>query len=165
MRIAGSTTTRSRACLSLAALLVSGCARLYVSPLSPPPYRAEVRAPYDAAWGALVQALAKGNIPLRAIARDSGVIASDEFVTPIGLFADCGSLGDDRIEGEAVVSFTIFAEDHGSETRLLINSKMRTQAARRGSSGTLKPTPVYQCASTGRFEANLYDAVQESTKK
>ena len=161
----GSTTTRSRACLGIVALLMSGCTRLYVSPLSPPPYRAEVRAPYDAAWTALVRALAKLNIPLRAIARDSGVIASDEFVTSIGLYADCGRIGDDRIEGEAVVSFTIFAEDDGSETRLLINSKMRTQAARRGSSGKLKPTPVYLCASTGRFEANLFDSVQESTRK
>jgi hypothetical protein len=86
-------------------------------------------------------------------------------VTPIGLFADCGRLGDDRIEGEALVSFTIFTEDNGAETRLLINSKMRTHAARRGSSGKLRPTPVYQCASTGRFEANLLDAVQESVKK
>jgi len=161
----GSITTRGRAWTVVAALLVSGCARPYVTPLSPPPYRAEVPAPYDAAWNGLVHALAKANIPLRAIARDSGVIASDEFVTPIGLFADCGRIGDDRIEGEAIVSFTIFAEDNGPETRLLINSKMRTQTARRGSSGALKPTPVYPCASTGRFEANLLDAVQEATRR
>ena len=159
------TITRNKALVGVAVLLASGCARPHVSPLSPPPYRAEVRAPYDLAWMALVHALAKGNIPLRAIARDSGVIASDEFLTPIGVFADCGRIGDDRIEGEAVVSFTIFAEDNGPETRLMINSKMRTQAARRGSSGKLNATPVYQCASTGRFEANLFDAVQESTKK
>lgn len=161
----GSTTTASRALAGVAVLLVSGCGRLYVSPLSPPPYRAEVRAPYDAAWTALVHALAKLNIPLRAIARDSGVIASDEFVTPVGIFADCGRIGDERIEGEAIVSFTIFAEDNGPETRIMINSKMRTQAARRGSSGKLKPTPVYQCVSTGRFEANLFDSIQESARK
>jgi len=156
---------RSNAGLGLAALLLVGCGGLYVSPLSPPAYRAEVRAPYDAAWTALVQALAKGNIPLRAIARDSGVIASDEFVTPIGVMADCGRIGDDRIEGEALVSFTIFADDNGPQTRLLINSKMRTLAWRRGSSGGYKPAPVHQCVSTGRFEANLFDALQESTKK
>lgn len=160
-----STITRSSALAAAAALILAGCGGLYVSPLSPPPHRAEVRASYDAAWNGLVHALAKANIPLRAIARDSGVIASDEFVTPVGLFADCGRIGDDRIEGEAIVSFTIFAEDNGPETRLLINSKMRTQVARRGSSGKFKPIPVYQCVSTGRFEANLLDAVQESTKK
>lgn len=161
----GSITTSARAWAIGVALLAAGCARPYVTPLSPPPYRAEVKAPYDAAWNGLVHALAKANIPLRAIARDSGVIASDEFVTPIGLFADCGRIGDDRIEGEAIVSFTIFAEDNGPDTRLLINSKMRTQTARRGASGKLQPVPVYPCASTGRFEANLLDAVQEATKK
>jgi hypothetical protein len=162
----GSITTRNRLCLGVAALFLAGCGGgLYVAPLSPPPYRAEVRASYDAAWAALVQALAVGNVPLRAIARDSGVIASDEFVTPIGLFADCGRIGDDRIEGEATVSFTIFAEDHGPETRLLINSKMRTHTSRRGSSGDFKPVPVRPCASTGRFEANLLDAVQDATRK
>ena len=161
----GSTTIRSSARVAVAALIVAGCGALPVSPLSPPPYKSEVRAPYDAAWNGLVHALAKANIPLRAIARDSGVIASDEFVTPVGLFADCGRIGDDRIEGEALVSFTIFVEDNGPETRFLINSKMRTQIARRGSSGALKPLPVSQCVSTGRFEANLLDAVQESTKK
>jgi hypothetical protein len=160
-----STTIPSNLRVAAAAVFLSACGGLYVSPLSPPPYRAEIQAPYDAAWTALVNALAKGNIPLRAIARDSGVIASDEFVTPIGVLADCGRIGDDRIEGEANVSFTIFVEDNGPATRLLINSKMRTQAARRGASGTLKPTPVYPCASTGRFEGNLYEAVQETTKK
>jgi hypothetical protein len=160
-----STTIRSSLGLGVLALWLSGCGGLYVSPLSPPPYRADVRAPYDAAWTGLVHALAKSNIPLRAIARDSGVIASDEFVSPIGALADCGRIGGDRIEGEAAVSFTIFVEDNGPETRLLINSKMRTQAWRRGSSGSLKPAPVYQCASTGRFEANLFESLQETTKR
>jgi len=147
------------------ALALSACARPHVSPLAPPPYRAEIPAAYDRTWTALVRALARENLPLRAIARDSGVIASDEFVTPIGVMADCGRIGDDRIEGEALVSFTIFADDNGPETRLLINSKMRTLAWRRGSSGGYKPAPVHQCVSTGRFEANLFDALQESTKK
>jgi hypothetical protein len=163
--VASTTIRRSSLPLGVAVGLLAGCGGLYVSPLSPPPYRAEVKAPYDAAWSALVHTLAKGNIPLRAIARDSGVIASDEFVTPVGVLADCGRIGDDRIEGEANVSFTIFVEDNGSETRLMINSKMHTQAARRGSSGSLKPTPVYPCASTGRFEANLLESVQEAARK
>ena len=85
---------------------------------------------------ALVRALARENLPLRAIARDSGVIASDDIVTPIGLWADCGTIGDDRFEGEALVSFTLFVEPSGGATRVQINSKMRTQAYRKGSSGS-----------------------------
>jgi hypothetical protein len=160
----GSTIT-GRLVLGAAALAVAACARLYVSPLPPPPYRLEIAAPYDATWVALVRALAQQNVPLRAIARDSGVIASDEFVTPINLYADCGQVGGDQLEGEAVVSFTLFAEPNGRSTRLQVNSKMRTQAHRRGTSGKLRPSPVYQCASTGRFEANLLDSVRDLVKE
>lgn len=127
---------------------LGGCARLYVWPLAPLPHRAEIAAAYDRAWAALVRALAKENVPLRAIARDSGVIASDDF-----------------IEGEALVAFTLFAEPNGASTRIQVNAKMRTHMHRKGSSGKLRPAPVYQCASTGRFEANLLDAVRELVKE
>jgi len=62
------------------------------------------------------------------------------------------------------VTFTVFAEADGALTKLQINSSMRTQAHRKGSSGTLKAKPVYACASTGRFEANLVDAIREAVK-
>jgi hypothetical protein len=42
---------------------------------------------------------------------------------------------------------------------------MRTQAHRKGSSGKLRPMPVYPCASTGRFEANLVEAVRDLVKE
>jgi hypothetical protein len=143
--------------VSVAGLLVlAGCTGKHVSPLTPPPYRTEMTASYGATWAAIVKALARQNIPLRAIARDSGVIASDEFVTPIGVYADCGSLGGDRIEGEALVSYTLFAAPNGDGTRIQINSKMRTFGHRKGS---------YQCVSTLRFEANLVDAIQELVKE
>jgi hypothetical protein len=146
-------------------LLLVGCARPVISPLAPPPYRAEIGASYEATWTALVRALARQNVPLRAIARDSGVIASDDMAAPIGLYADCGRVGNDLLEGDALVSFTVFVEPNGGRTRVQVNSKMRTQAHRRGSSGKLRPDPVYQCASTGRFGANLLDAVQELVKE
>jgi len=147
-------------------LALTACGRPHVSPLAPPPYRAEIPAAYDRTWTALVKALAHENLPLRAIARDSGVIASDDTITPIGLWADCGTLGDDRVEGEAIVSFTLFVEANGQDsTRVQINSKMRTQAHRKGSSGSLKPLPVYPCASTGRFEANLVETVRDLVRE
>jgi hypothetical protein len=146
------------------ALSPLGCARPHISPLAPPPYRAEVDAGYDVTWTALVRAVAKQNLPLRAIARDSGVIATDDVVTPIGLYSDCGRLGDEALEGEALVTFTVFAEPNGTGTRLQINSSMRTQGHRRGSSGKLKTSPVYTCASTGRFEANLVDAIRDAVR-
>ena len=50
-------------------------------------------------------------------------------------------------------------------TELQVNAKMRTQAYRRGSSGNLKPDPVRPCVSTGRWEANLADAVRRLVKE
>ena len=148
------------------ALALTACARPHVSPLAPPPYRGEIPAGYDRTWTALVRALARENLPLRVVARDSGVIASDDTVTPIGLWADCGTLGSDRVEGEAIVSFTLFVEPNGTnDTRVQVNSKMRTQAHRKGSSGKLKPLPVYPCASTGRFEANLLETVRDLVRE
>jgi len=177
-----STTTSSRtgslraggvtpaACTRLTVLagvtvLLGACSGLYVSPLAPPPYQVDIAARYDATWAAVVRALARENVPIRAIARDSGVIASDDFIAPIGVYADCGRVGGELVEGEALVAFTLFAEPNGTWTRVLVNSKMRTHMQRKGSSGTLRPMPVYQCASTGRFEANLLDAVRELVKE
>jgi hypothetical protein len=161
-----STITRGSLAVVVCALALTGCARPHVSPLAPPPYRVEISATYARTWSALVKALARENLPLRAIARDSGVIASDDFVTPIGLWADCGTIGDDRLEGEALVAFTLFAEANGAGSTLVqVNSKMRTHGHRKGGSGKLKASPVYPCASTGRFEANLVDTVRDLVKE
>ena len=141
------------------------CARPHIMPITPPPYRGVVAAPYDATWKALIRSLARQNLPLRAVARDSGVIATDEFVSPINLYADCGQVKGDQLEGDALVSFTLFVEPEGEQTRIQVNSKMRTQGHRRGSSGKLRADPVYQCASTDKFEANLFDVVRELVKQ
>lgn len=141
--------------------LLAGCSRPYVTPILPPPHRDEIPAPYEVTWRALIRALAKENVPLRTVAKDSGVIASDDFVTPIGVYADCGRIGDALLEGEALVTFTLFVQPNGTgSTVLQINAKMRTQGHRKGGSGSLKSQPVFQCASTGRWEANLVDTVR-----
>ena len=157
--------TRAQSRLSgvaLGALLAGGCAS-YISPLQPPPYRDHVAASYDVTWDALIRALAYDNVPLRAVARDSGVIASDDFVSPIGVYADCGSMGDKPLEGETLVSFTVFVRANGGTTDLQINSKMRT--FRLGRPGKLKPDPNYGCVSTTRWEPNLVDAVRRYVKE
>jgi len=149
-----------------AAGALGACARPFISPLLPPPFRDQVEAPYDATWRALIRALAADNVPLRTVAKDSGVISSDDIVSPIGVFADCGRLGAVALEGEALVTFTVFVHSNGGPaTDVQVNSKMRTQAHRRGDSGKLRPEPVYQCVSTGRWEANLLDTVRRLVKE
>lgn len=147
-------------------LALGGCNRVIVSPLAVPPYRSQMIAPYDDTWKALVRALMMDNLPLRVVAKDSGVIASDDFVSPIGVYADCGRFGDAVLEGEALIAFTVFVQpgrDGGTEIQ--VNAKMRTQTYRRGPLGIVTTEPVYQCVSTGRWEANLRDTVRSLVKE
>ena len=142
-----------------------GCAS-YISPLQPPPYRDQVAASYDRTWSALIRALAFDNVPLRVVAKDSGVISSDDFISPIGVYADCGRIGEALLEGEALVAFTLFVQPgRDGATLIQVNSKMRTHAYRRGSSGKLKTDRVFECVSTGRWEANLLDSVRRLVKE
>ncbi len=145
---------------------LGGCAGPVISPIAPPPVRDEAPAGYDATWRALVRALAGENVPLRVVAKDSGVISSDDFVSPIGVYADCGRIGDVLLEGEALVAFTLFVQPgRDGATAIQVNSKMSTRAYRRGSSGKLKTDRVFQCVSTGRWEANLLDSVRRIVKE
>ncbi len=151
---------------SLGLVALGACARPFVSALAEPPYKNRAPAGYDATWRALIRVFQMENVPLRAVAKDSGVIASDDFVSPIGVYADCGRLGDVPLEGEALVAFTVFVQPSGNDaTDIQVNAKMRTQAYRRGSTGKLKSDQVFQCVSTGRFEANLGDTVRHLVKQ
>ena len=145
---------------ALGLLSLAGCSRAYVAPVLPSAYTEQIEAPYDAVWRALVRALARENVQIRTIARDSGVIASEAVPTTIGLYADCGRFGDERVEGDAQVAFTIFVEAVSTtQTAVQVNTRMRTDTYTRGS-GAPKPRPGIPCASTGRWEANLLDSVR-----
>ena len=149
-----------------ALVAVGGCSGPFVSPLAAPPYRGHISASYDDTWKAFIRALAIDNVSVRAVEKDSGVIASDDFVSTIGVYADCGRVGDVVLEGEALVSFTVFAQPgRTGGTDFQVNSKMRTQQYRRGSSGRLRAEPAYPCVSTGRWEANLSDTVRRLVKE
>ena len=144
----------------LALVAAVGCSRAYVAPVLPAAYTEQIDAPYDAVWRALVRALARENVQIRTIARDSGVIASEAVPTTIGLYADCGRFGEERVEGDAQVAFTIFVEAVSStQTAVQVNTRMRTDTYTRGS-GPPRPRSGLACASTGRWEANLLDTVR-----
>jgi uncharacterized lipoprotein len=145
---------------ALGLVALAGCSRAYVAPVLPSAYTEQIEAPYEAVWRALVRALARENVQIRAIARDSGVIASEAVPTVIGLYADCGRFGDERVQGDAQVAFTIFVEAvSATQTGVQVNTRMHTDTYTRGS-GPPKPRAGLPCASTGRWEANLLDTVR-----
>ena len=146
--------------LLIVALAGVACSRPYVAPLLPGPYMEQIEAPYEQVWRALVRVLARENVQVGAIARDSGIIASEAVPTPIGLYADCGRFGGERVAGDAHVAFTIFVEAVSTtQTAVQVNPRMRTETYALGS-GRAKPRPPLACASTGRWEANLFDTLR-----
>jgi uncharacterized lipoprotein len=146
--------------LTVGLLVLGACGKPYVAPLLAGPYREQIDAPYDEVWRALVRTLAQENVQIRAIARDSGVIASEAVPTTIGLYANCGRFGDSQVEGDAQVAYTIFVHAIGpTRTAVQVNTRMRTETYARGG-GKPKPRPPLACASTGRWEANLLDTLR-----
>jgi hypothetical protein len=146
--------------LALLLLGLGACSKPYVAPLLPGPHREQIDAPYDAVWRALVRALAQENVQIRAIARDSGVIASEAVPTTIGLYADCGRFGGDVVEGAAQVAYTIFVQPvSATQTSVQVNTRMLANNYARGSGNPKYREPI-ACASTGRWEANLLDTVR-----
>jgi len=144
-------------------LLLAACAHPYVSPILPGPYRETFDAPTNTVWQAMIRVFARENFPLKAIARDSGVLASDDLPKTIGLYADCGSFGGSRVEGQALVNFTIFVQAvDSSHTQVQINTKMRTELYGWSAvfGGGVKPRTPLSCSTTGRWEANLMDAIR-----
>jgi uncharacterized lipoprotein len=145
---------------ALGLVVLAGCSRVYVAPVLPSAYTEQIEAPYEAVWRALVRALARENVQIRTIARDSGVIASEAVPTVIGLYADCGRFGEEQVQGNAQVAFTVFVEAvSATQTAVQVNTRMHTDTYTRGS-GPPKPRPGLPCASTGRWEANLLDTVR-----
>ena len=142
------------------ALLGAACSKPHVAPIPPGPYTERLEVPYGQVWQALLRVLAQENVQIRAIARDSGVIASEPVPTTIGLYADCGRFGEQRVEGEVQVAFTIYVRELSpTGTAVQINTRMVTEAYSRGP-GRIKPRPAIPCASTGRWEANLLDTLR-----
>jgi len=151
---------RASRVLALILLGLGACGKPYVAPLLPGPHREQIEAPYEAVWRALVRALAQENVQVRAIARDSGVIASEAVPTTIGLYADCGRFGDTVVEGDAQVAYTIFVQAISpTQTAVQVNTRMRTETYSQGT-GRVKSRSPLACASTGRWEANLLDTVR-----
>ena len=162
-------TQRSRRRAAALALAARGrrrarrCSRVVVSPLPPPPYRDEIAAPYDATWRALMRALARENVPLRVVAKDSGVISSDDIISPIGVYADCGTHRRRRAGGRGprvVHPLRAAGARRRDPDPDQLQDAHATPIAGAARASSRRIRRVTTCVSTGRWEANLLDSVR-----
>src|SRR5258707_13942146 len=109
----------------------------------------------------MVRALAGENVRLRVVAKDSGVISTDDFISPIGVYADCGRIGEVQLEGEATGSFTLFVQPGPDGATLIqVNTKMNTHAYPRGGSRKPQTARVVPGVSNRPWEANPLHSIR-----
>lgn len=115
-------------------------------------------ASYDQVWSSLVALLAKGNVPLKQIAKDSGVIYVDALKFDQRQ-ADCGSPG----MLKPIARFgtvNILVQPVGHQQLVTVNTSF-TETRYNGfdySSSQVK------CNSKGQFEVALLDAIGRSAR-
>ena len=89
-----------------------------VSPLAAPPYRDRRAGAATTRRGR--RSFARSRRRTCPCGRSPGIPASSPPTissSPIGVYADCGRVGDERVEGEALVAFTVFVQPNGDADR------------------------------------------------
>ncbi|OBY58221.1 hypothetical protein [Pseudomonas sp. AU12215] len=141
---------------ALGVLVLSGCASV-----APKHYEVTssrvYEASYDQVWSNLVAILAKANVPLKQIAKDSGVIYVDALKFD-DRQADCGSPG----MLKPIARFgtvNILVQPVGNRQQVTVNTSF-TETRYNGFDYS---TSQVQCNSKGQFEAALLDAIGRGT--
>lgn len=115
-------------------------------------------ASYDQVWSSLVALLAKANVPLKQIAKDSGVIYVDALKFDDGQ-ADCGSPG--MLKPIARFgTINILVQPVGNQQRVTVNTSFTET---RFNSFDYSSSQV-SCSSKGQLEAALLDAVGRNAR-
>lgn len=107
---------------------------------------------YDQVWEDLVSFFATNNIPIKNIAKDSGVIYA-ESTSFDDSYADCGEPGIMAVVGRKA-NFNVFVKRSGSKPVVTVNTDFRESR-----SFDTAVTTV-QCNSKGVIEARLLDSVK-----
>lgn len=107
---------------------------------------------YESIWTQVVGFFATKNIPIKNIAKDSGVIYA-EASSFDSAYADCGSVPL-MIPDLNVVSLNVFVQDKGDHREVSVNATFRQTL--RGAYNTVQ---TVTCESRGVVEQTILDAI------
>ena len=119
----------------------------------------------DKAWSALVATFAKMSIPIRAIEKSSGLIASDAFKAQIGRDCNCGAIearSTNKITGTARARLTAILS--GGRTATLKINAIYTRRIRIYLGQGRARVYTIRCSSTGRLENLIYSKMVNRLK-
>ncbi|WP_453978583.1 hypothetical protein [Brevundimonas sp. Marseille-Q4549] len=141
------------ASLGLAALL-SGCAT--APAIIPIENSRAIPLSKDAVWSNLVEYFAGGNIAIKTIEKDSGIIYAERMFArgnELSAYADCGTDAMSAPVGGAA-DLNVFVRETGTGVTATVNARFR-QTRASGWTGTVSST---DCASLGSLERVILDA-------
>lgn len=137
------------------ALTVAACA-------APPAYipidkSRTVAMSKDEAWANAVEYFASGNITIRTIEKDSGIIYAERMFgtgADVSQFADCGAPGM-AVPVSATVDLNVFIREAGDAVNVTVNARFSQQRQ----SAWDRSVSSIECSSLGVIEERILDAI------
>jgi hypothetical protein len=112
-----------------------------------------IQKPFDSVWEDLVGFFASRNIPLKNIAKDSGVIYA-ETLSIDSSFADCGKYPL-MAPQQSVMAVNVFVQRKGDTQIVSVNTSARETLI-----GPYNSVQTVQCFSTGVLERAVLDSIK-----
>ncbi|MDE2162351.1 MAG: hypothetical protein KGJ53_04250 [Alphaproteobacteria bacterium] len=107
---------------------------------------------YDAVWTQVVHFFATNNIPIKNIAKDSGVIYAEASSFDSN-DADCGS-NPLMTPQQNVIALNVFVQDKGDHREVSVNATFRQVLV-----GPYNTVQTVTCLSRGTIEQTIFDSI------
>lgn len=171
MRNKSMSHTFSKIVLLLISLsLCLACARKVTNLQSPvthaPQMTFTIERDYKTTWNAVMRAVM--DLPghtIQSSVKRRGTIVVEPVTVMIEGYCDCGNIGDEGLTGPATRITTIrLKQKSPPQTHVEISCKYSTVYTWRDVYGKVVRTSTIECASSGRFERELYQSVIRYTQ-
>ena len=146
---------------TLTLCLLSACAT-YTPPVEKDFAKTKIiNTSYDQAWEKATEWFANGNVPIKNIAKDSGLIATDYKLRASSRDIDCGTLGQMDAFQNKRANMNIFIKEV-SPTSVSVSINVFGNAIVTTMAGSAYATSKdVECVSTGSLEKSILDAVKQ----
>ena len=145
---------------SLATIILSACAT-YTPPVQKDITKTEtINVSYDQAWQNATEWFASNNIPIKNIAKDSGLIATDYSLRASSRDFDCGTPGQLDTVTSRTANMNIFVKKTSPQT-VSVTVNVLGKAMITNMAGTqYQSFKTVDCVSAGSLEKGILDAIR-----
>jgi hypothetical protein len=143
---------RSLSCVLVAAVGGGACAPQPPQLAPRPVPAAEIAAPFDRVWGAVIDHFADNSVPIRTLEKASGLIVTESMLVPLGRIdlADCGKDSLGEYVGPSHAAYNVRVTGDSAKSSVRVTATFSNQRS------ALYP----QCVSRGNYERVLISSIR-----